>query len=75
MKEVFDAFSPKPFNVGLLTQEHKSILLDNYKESVVKVVLPSTKYQSEYDIWFINKCLNYCKEYVRSKQIESVAKL
>jgi predicted unusual protein kinase regulating ubiquinone biosynthesis (AarF/ABC1/UbiB family) len=75
MKEVFDAFQPKPLTVGLLTQEHKSILLDNYKESVVKILLPSTKYQCEYDLWFINKCLDYCKEYVKSKQVELAGKL
>lgn len=45
MKQMFDGFQLKPYKVGLFSQEHKSILLDNYKESVVKVMLPSTKYQ------------------------------
>jgi predicted unusual protein kinase regulating ubiquinone biosynthesis (AarF/ABC1/UbiB family) len=69
MKEMFDGFQLKPYNVGLFSQEHKSILLDNYKESVVKVMLPSVKYQCDYDLWFINKCLDICRDYIKSKQV------
>ncbi len=50
--------------MGLLTQTHKAVLLENYREVVVKVLLPSTKVQADHDIWFINKVKDYMVDYL-----------
>jgi hypothetical protein len=73
MKEVFDGFQSKPFATNLFWQSHKSILLENYKESLVKIMLPSARYQSEYDFWFINKLMAKIREYIEQHGSESLS--
>ncbi len=35
-------------------------------------MLPSTKYQSDYDLWFISKVIDYVGEQIKSKGKESI---
>jgi predicted unusual protein kinase regulating ubiquinone biosynthesis (AarF/ABC1/UbiB family) len=69
-KELFDGFQTKPFNVGLFTQSHKAVLLENYREAVVKVLLPSLKVQADHDLWLINKVKDYAIDYLKKHKVE-----
>ena len=57
MKEVFDGFQTKPYSNGIFSQTHKAVLLENFREMLVEVIPPSIKYQSEYDLIFLNKII------------------
>lgn len=64
MKDLFDGFQTKPLKAGLFTQSHKAVLLENYREAVVKVLLPSLKVQADHDIWFISRAKDYLVSYL-----------
>lgn len=38
-----------------MSQLHKAVLMDNFKEIIVKVKLPYIETQYKWDLWFINK--------------------
>lgn len=68
MKEIFDGFQSKPLSIGHFTQLHKAILLENYRETVVKILIPHIKAQAQYDILFIN----YVKPFIKKLALDKI---
>ena len=70
MKELFDGFQTKPLATGLITQSHKAVLLENYREAVVKILIPSSQVQAEHDLWFIDQVRTYAIDYLKKNGVK-----